>query len=60
MLFCIQRWLGLVLDLITAVLVTVMMVLVVELRAQMLAQYVALAFLQIMSFGQSLAHVIQD
>ncbi|KAJ0103969.1 hypothetical protein J7T55_010986 [Diaporthe amygdali] len=59
-LFCIQRWLGLVLDLMTAVLVTVMMVLVVKLRAQLSAQYVALAFVQVMSFGQSLAHVIQD
>ncbi|KAJ5790163.1 ABC transporter integral membrane type 1 [Penicillium psychrosexuale] len=38
LLFCIQRWLGLVLDLLTAVLVTVMMVLVVKLRAQLSAQ----------------------
>ena len=60
LLFCIQRWLGLVLDLLTAVLVTIMMVLVVKLRAQLSAQYVALAFVQVMSFGQSLAHVIQD
>jgi ATP-binding cassette subfamily C (CFTR/MRP) protein 1 len=60
LLFCIQRWLGLVLDLTTAVLVTVMMVLVVKLRAQLSPQYVALAFVQVMSFGQSLAHVIQD
>ncbi|OQD66811.1 hypothetical protein PENPOL_c004G00223 [Penicillium polonicum] len=60
LLFCIQRWLGLVLDIMTAVLVTVMMVLVVKLRAQLSPQYVALAFVQIMSFGQSLAHVIQD
>ncbi|TVY93830.1 ABC transporter [Lachnellula willkommii] len=60
LLFCIQRWLGLVLDLMTALLVTIMMVLVVKLRAQLSAQYVALAFVQIMSFGQSLAHVIQD
>jgi ATP-binding cassette subfamily C (CFTR/MRP) protein 1 len=60
LLFCIQRWLGLVLDLMTALLVTIMMILVVKLRAQLSAQYVALAFVQIMSFGQSLAHVIQD
>ncbi|KAF3387132.1 ABC transporter C family member 8 [Penicillium rolfsii] len=44
----------------TAVLVTVMMVLVVKLRAQLSPQLVALAFVQVMSFGQSLAHVIQD
>jgi ABC-type multidrug transport system fused ATPase/permease subunit len=60
LLFCIQRWLGLVLDLMTAVLVTVMMALVVALRAQLSAPYVALALVQVMSFGQSLAHVIQD
>ncbi|KAL6232713.1 P-loop containing nucleoside triphosphate hydrolase protein [Aspergillus navahoensis] len=60
LLFCIQRWLGLVLDLMTAVLLTVMMVLVVQLQEQLTAQYVALAFVQVMSFGQSLAHVIQD
>ncbi|KAL6228992.1 hypothetical protein BDW75DRAFT_246137 [Aspergillus navahoensis] len=60
LLFCIQRWLALVLDVMTAVLVTVMMVLVVKLRAQLSPQLVALAFVQVMSFGQSLAHVIQD
>jgi ABC-type multidrug transport system fused ATPase/permease subunit len=60
LLFCIQRWLALVLDLLTVVLVTVMMVLVVKLREQLSPQFVALAFVQIMSFGQSLARVIQD
>ena len=38
LLFCIQRWLGLVLDLMTAVLVTIMMVLVVKLREQLAPQ----------------------
>lgn len=60
LLYCIQRWLALVLDVMTAVLVTVMMVLVVKLQAQLSPQLVALAFVQVMSFGQSLAHVIQD
>ncbi|KAL4876404.1 P-loop containing nucleoside triphosphate hydrolase protein [Aspergillus karnatakaensis] len=60
LLFCIQRWLALVLDVMTAILVTVMMVLVVKLREQLSPQLVGLAFVQIMSFGQSLAHVIQD
>ncbi|KAJ5968505.1 ABC transporter integral membrane type 1 [Penicillium viridicatum] len=60
LLFSIQRWLAFVLDLMTAVLVTIMMILVVKLRAQLSPQYVALALVQIMSFGQSLAHVIQD
>ncbi|KAL4781147.1 P-loop containing nucleoside triphosphate hydrolase protein [Aspergillus varians] len=60
LLFCIQRWLCLVLDLMTVALVTIMMVLVVKLREQLSSQFVALAFVQVMSFGQSLAHVIQD
>lgn len=60
LLFCIQRWLGVVLDLMVAVLVTIIMVLVVKLRSQLSPQLVALALLNIMSFSQSLAHVIQD
>jgi hypothetical protein len=60
LLFCIQRWLGLVRYLMTAVLVNVMMVLVVGLRAQLAPQFVALALVQVMSVGHSLAHIVQD
>lgn len=60
LLFCIQRWLGVVLDLMVAVLVAIIMVLVVKLRSQFSPQFVALALVNVMSFGQSLAHVIQD
>lgn len=60
LLFCIQRWLGVVLDLMVAVLVAIIMILVVKLRSQLSPQFVALALLNIMSFSQSLAHVIQD
>ncbi|KAL3489938.1 P-loop containing nucleoside triphosphate hydrolase protein [Aspergillus germanicus] len=60
LLFCIQRWLALVLGLLIVILVTVMLVLVVQLREQLSPQFVALAFVQVMSFCQSLARVIQD
>jgi ATP-binding cassette subfamily C (CFTR/MRP) protein 1 len=59
LLFCIQRWLGVVLDLMVAVLATILMVLVVKLRSQFAPQFVALAVLNIMTFSQSLALVIQ-
>lgn len=60
LLFCIQRWLGLVLDLMVAVLATILMVLVVKLRVEFSPRYVALAVLNVTSFSQSLAHVIKD
>jgi len=59
LLFCIQRWLGVVLDLMVAVLATILMVLVVKLRAHFAPQFVALAVLNVMTFSQSLAVVIQ-
>lgn len=59
LLFCIQRWLGLVLDLMVAVLVSIMMVLVVTLRARLSPQLMALALLNSMTLSQFLAHVIQ-
>ncbi|KAK6217677.1 RAS2 protein [Pestalotiopsis sp. IQ-011] len=60
LLFCIQRWLGLVLDLMVAVLATILMVLVVKLRVEFSPRFVALAVLNVTSFSQSLAHVIKD
>lgn len=59
LLFCIQRWLGLVLDLMVAVLVSILMVLVVTLRARLSPQLMALALLNSMTLSQFLAHVIQ-
>ncbi|OIW33171.1 P-loop containing nucleoside triphosphate hydrolase protein [Coniochaeta ligniaria NRRL 30616] len=59
LLYCIQRWLGVVLDLMVAVLATILMVLVVKLRSQFAPQFVALAVLNVMTFSQSLALVIQ-
>ncbi|KAB5515468.1 P-loop containing nucleoside triphosphate hydrolase protein [Coniochaeta sp. 2T2.1] len=60
LLFCIQRWLGVVLDLMVAILAAILMVLVVKLRSQFAPQFVALAVLNVMTFSQLLTHVIQD
>lgn len=60
LLFCVQRWLALVLDMIVAVLATILMVLVVKLRAGFSPQFVALALLNVTSFSQFLAYVIQS
>ncbi len=59
LLFCIQRWLALVLDLIVAALAVVLMVMVVKLREQLDPGFVALALLNIMSFNTNLTAVVQ-
>jgi ABC-type multidrug transport system fused ATPase/permease subunit len=59
LLFCVQRWLGVVLDLAVALLATILMVLVVKLRSTFSPQFVALAVLNVMTFSQTLALVIQ-
>lgn len=55
LLFCIQRWLGLVLDLMVSGLALILMVLIVKLRHSTSAGYVGLALLNIMSFGEWLS-----
>lgn len=47
LLFCIQRWLGLLLDLIVAGLAVVLMVLVVKLRMEVSGGFVGLALLNV-------------
>ncbi|KAJ9607943.1 hypothetical protein H2200_008022 [Cladophialophora chaetospira] len=59
LLFCIQRWLALVLDLIVAALAVILMVMVVKLREQLDSDFVALALLNVMSFNTNLTAVIQ-
>ncbi|KAK3942168.1 P-loop containing nucleoside triphosphate hydrolase protein [Diplogelasinospora grovesii] len=59
LLFCIQRWLALVLDIMVAILAAILMVSVVELRSKFSPQFVALALLNVTSFSQFLALVIQ-
>ncbi|ETS82191.1 hypothetical protein PFICI_07193 [Pestalotiopsis fici W106-1] len=60
LLFCIQRWLTLVLDLMVAVLATILMVLVVHLRADFSPRFVALAVLNVTAFSQTLINVIKE
>lgn len=59
MLFCIQRWLNLVLDLTVAGLSVLLMTLVVVLRQRFDAGLVGLALLKVMSFNLSLTEVIR-
>lgn len=59
LLFCVQRWLALVLDLIVAALAVLLMVMVVKLQDKLDAGLVALAFLNIMSFNQNLTAIVQ-
>ena len=60
LLFCIQRWLSVVLDLVVAGLAVVLMVLIVVLRHKLNPGFVALALLSIMSFNQLLASLIKS
>lgn len=55
LLFCIQRWLALVLDVMVAILAIILMVLVVRLRGSIAPGYVGLALLNVMGFSESLA-----
>ncbi|KAG9231678.1 putative multidrug resistance-associated protein [Amylocarpus encephaloides] len=54
LLWCIQRWLGLVLDLMVSGLAVILMVLVVKLRDSIGAGHVGLALLNVIGFGESL------
>lgn len=60
MLFCIQLWLELALDLSVAVLGTILMVLIVKLRSEVGAGYVGLAILNVIAFSQWLSLVIRN
>lgn len=60
LLFCIQRWLALILDLVVASLAVVLMVLIVKLRTKISPGYVGLALLNVMKFNEALAQIIKD
>ncbi|KAG4438100.1 hypothetical protein IFR05_006421 [Cadophora sp. M221] len=60
LLFCIQRWLALVMDLMVSALAILLMILVVRLRHSIGAGYVGLALLNVMGFGQSLAWIVKQ
>ncbi|OJJ96437.1 hypothetical protein ASPACDRAFT_54364 [Aspergillus aculeatus ATCC 16872] len=60
LLFCIQRWLELALDLSVAVLGAILMVLVVKLRGTLGTGYVGLAILNVITFSQSLSQILRN
>ena len=60
MLFCVQRWLQVVLDLIVAALAVIMVILIVALRDKLSAGYVGLGLLNVMSFNEQLADLIKS
>lgn len=60
LLFCVQRWLSLVLDVMCAVLALVLMIIVVQLRHSVSSGYVGLALLNVLNFSQSLSWVVRQ
>ncbi|KAF5532006.1 multidrug resistance-associated 1 [Fusarium phyllophilum] len=60
LLFSIQRWLAVVLDLAVAVLATILMVLIVQLRHNFEPKFVAMALLNVTSFSQYLTQLIKN
>ncbi|KIM99556.1 hypothetical protein OIDMADRAFT_125496 [Oidiodendron maius Zn] len=60
LLFCIQRWLGLLLDLMVAILGVILMVLVVKLRTDVSGGFVGLALLNVTTFNSALAQIIKN
>lgn len=59
LLYCIQRWLGLVLDVMVAVLAVILMIMVVKLRGSISSGYVGLALLNVMAFSESLSWLVE-
>lgn len=59
LLFAVQRWLQLVLDLLVAAVAVMLMVLVVELRGFLSGAYVGVALLNVILFSQHLKLVLQ-
>ncbi|KAJ5280064.1 hypothetical protein N7478_005436 [Penicillium angulare] len=60
LMFCIQRWLELALDLSVAILGTILMILVVKLRDSLGAGFVGLAILNVITFSQSLSSIMRN
>lgn len=58
LLFAVQRWLTLVLDLIVAAVATILIILVVALRGKLSAGYVGVALLNVILFSQSIKLLI--
>ena len=60
LLFCIQRWLELALDLTVTGLSVILMVMIVKLRSEVGAGYVGLAILNVITFSQSLSDILRN
>lgn len=60
LLFCIQRWLALVVDLMVAALAVILVALIVRFRQKADAGFVGVALINIMSFSQSLSVVVMN
>lgn len=58
LLFAVQRWLTLVLDLIVAAMATILIILVVALKGKLSAGYVGVAMLNVILFSQSIKLLI--
>ncbi len=59
LLFCIQRWLTLVVDLMVAALAVILVAMIVRFRHTASAGFVGVALINIMSFNQTISVVIQ-
>lgn len=59
LLFAVQRWLQLVLDLLVAAVAVMLVILIVELRGILSGQYVGIALLNVILFSQHLKLVLQ-
>ncbi|KAJ5622972.1 hypothetical protein N7490_011577, partial [Penicillium lividum] len=60
LLFCIQLWLSIVLDVMVAILAIVLMILIVKLRESVGAEYTSLALLNVMNYSGSLTWVVRQ
>lgn len=60
LLFCIQRWPSLILDLLVTALAVILMVLVVKLRTDISPGHVGLALRNVMNFNELLAQIIKN
>ncbi|CCG83568.1 putative ABC multidrug transporter [Taphrina deformans PYCC 5710] len=59
LLYCVQRWLALVLDLMVTGLALILMVLIVKLRTEIGGGFVGLALLNILTFNESLSEIVK-
>lgn len=58
LLFAVQRWLTIILDLVVAAIATILIILVVVLRGRLSAGYVGVALLNVVLFSQSIKLLI--